>query len=311
MNFTHNPVLLDEVISYLAIVPEGKYIDATFGRGGHAKAILQGLNSEGRLLALDKDPEAIRAARDQGLTEDPRFSLKQGSFTHMYEQALELGWLEHVQGILLDLGVSSPQLDDASRGFSFLQEGPLDMRMDTTQGMDAKEWVNTSSVEEMSRVFAEYGEERYNLRIAKAIAVAREKNKITTTSELAEIVSSAHPRWERHKHPATRVFQAIRIAINQELEELRLALEQSLEILAIGGRLLVISFHSLEDHVTKRFFNKYGSTANLPRGLAIPQSEIDSKLRIKRIAAVKPSEREISINPRARSATLRIMEKLK
>lgn len=311
MNTLHQPVLLQEVLDNLVVLPDGKYIDGTFGRGGHAAAILQRLGPDGKLLVMDKDPDAIAAAKDSNLFHDPRLVIQQGSFTQIKAMAQQLDWLGQVQGILLDLGVSSPQLDQAERGFSFMKEGPLDMRMDTTQSLDARQWINSTSAQEMQRVFSEYGEERYSPRIARAICAARETQEITTTTQLAEIVAKAHPRWEKHKHPATRVFQAIRIVINRELEELQQTLEHSLEVLAIGGRLLVITFHSLEDHVVKQFFNKYGSTMGLPKGLAIPQADIEANLRVKRIAAIKPSEKETSSNPRARSATLRIMEKRK
>lgn len=306
----HVPVLLNEAIESLSIKVNGIYVDGTFGRGGHSAEILKHLGSNGRLLAIDKDPTAVTAAKTSKLSEDPRFTIEQGSFSTLLEKVSLQGWVGKVDGILLDIGVSSPQLDDSERGFSFLKEGPLDMRMDTSQTLDATWWINHTPLEEMANIFFEYGEERYSQRIAKAIILARELAPITTTTQLAEIVAKAHPRWERHKHPATRVFQAIRIAVNHELEELETTLEQSLEVLAKGGRLSVITFHSLEDQVVKRFYQKYGTTAAVPKGLAIPQAELEAQLRIKRIAAIKPSQMEIKVNPRARSATLRIMEKL-
>lgn len=310
-DFLHQPVLLDEVLVNLNIKADGIYIDGTFGRGGHSRVILQRLDQQGQLLLLDKDPEAITIAKTE-FGPDPRIKIAAGSFTQIYETAQKLGWLGQVDGILLDLGVSSPQLDNPERGFSFLREGPLDMRMDTTQSRDARWWIQHTPEREMSRVFFEFGEERYANRIAKAICQAREQTAITSTTQLADIVAKAHPRWERHKHPATRVFQAIRIAVNAELEEIKTALLNCLEVLAIGGRLVVISFHSLEDRIVKNFMTQFATHTQLPRGLAIPQVELEKNLRIKRVnGAIKPSEREISLNPRARSATLRTMEKLK
>lgn len=309
---SHTPVLQQAVQQYLAIKPQGIYIDATFGRGGHSADILRQLGPEGQLLAIDKDPEAIQAAQDKGFCADPRFHIEQGSFTTLYAHAAARGWIGKVDGILLDIGVSSPQLDDAQRGFSFTQDGPLDMRMDNTQSQDAKHWINTAKEAEIATVLKTYGEERYARRIAAFIVAARAESPIETTGRLAEIVAKAHPRWEPHKNPATRSFQAIRIFINQELEELETVLPQSLETLKTGGRLVVISFHSLEDKLVKQFFNTYGSAAHLPRELPLTAVELDTTLRLKKITgAVRATTAEITENPRARSAILRVMEKIK
>lgn len=308
----HRPVLLKEVLQYLAVKSDGIYIDGTFGRGGHSQAILQCLGPEGKLLAIDKDAAAIQAAQQLGLNNDARFHLRHSSFTQLHNYASEYGWLGNVDGMLLDLGVSSPQLDDATRGFSFLRDGPLDMRMDEQQPQDAQQWINTAAEQDIADVLKTYGEERYARRIAAHIVAARQQAAITTTGQLAEIVATAHPQWEPHKHPATRTFQAIRIFINRELDELQEALKQSLDILRIGGRLLVISFHSLEDQIVKKFIHAYGSTADIPRDIPLTAIQLQNSLRLKRInGAVRASQAELTENPRARSAILRIMEKIK
>lgn len=302
----HQPVLLEEVINGLAIIPNGIYVDGTFGRGGHSLAILQRLGPEGRLLALDKDPEAIAAA--VGPFRDPRFCVVHNSFTVLGKTVQDRGWTGKVNGVLLDLGVSSPQLDDPNRGFSFAKEGPLDMRMNTTQGMDAATWVNTASEAEIRDVIWEFGEERFSKRIAKAIVKARAVAPITRTLAFAEIVKSAIPFRDGKKHPATKTFQAIRIFINRELEELPEVLSQSVDVLAKGGRLCVISFHSLEDRLVKQFIQKESQGETLPRHLPVmPKTDVH---RLKKIAAIKPTEAETERNPRARSARLRIAEKV-
>lgn len=307
----HQPVLLGEVLTQLAIKPDGIYVDGTFGRGGHSSEILRRLGPAGHLFAVDKDAAAVAAAKAQGLCDDPRFSIRQGSFTELFEAIKAQGWLGKVDGMLLDLGVSSPQLDDAERGFSFLRDGPLDMRMDTRQSLDAKHWINTAEERDIAEVLKTYGEERYAKRIANFIVAARSEMPITTTGRLAEIVAKAHPRWEPQKHPATRTFQAIRIFINRELDELQEVLQHSLEILANHGRLLVISFHSLEDRMVKDFISKHGSTANLPRDIPFTDAQMQSQLRVKRInGAIRATATELTANPRARSAVLRIMEKI-
>lgn len=304
----HKPVLLQEVIENFNFAqhPAGIFIDATFGRGGHSREILRHLNLAGRLLAIDKDLTAVLAAEQ---VDDSRFTLQHGSFTLLKNFVVEMGFAGRVNGILLDLGVSSPQLDNAARGFSFMQDGPLDMRMDTTQKRTAASWLQSAKEEEIAAVFYKYGEERFSRRIAHAIVLERVENPITTTGHLAAIVSRAHPRWEKHKHPATRVFQALRIFINNELEELEICLEQSLEVLAVGGRMLVITFHSLEDHVVKDFLKKNSGAMSLPARLPIMQAEMPKAL-IKRINKISPSAEEIMTNQRARSAKLLVMEKL-
>lgn len=301
----HQSVLLNESIEGLAIKPGGVYFDATFGRGGHSREILKQLGPDGRLFAIDKDNEAIAYAK-QEFSAETRLQLFQGSFSRLKEFAIKAGVLGSVDGILLDLGVSSPQLDNPDRGFSFMQEGPLDMRMDLSQGVSAATFVNEAKVEEMVWVFRAYGEERFAGRIAKAIVEARP---ITTTLQLAEIVKAANPKWEKHKHPATRVFQAIRIHVNQELTDLQACLEQCIEVLAPHGRLAVISFHSLEDRIVKLFMRNKEQGNRLP--IEIPVRYEDVKTQFKRIGkAVMPQQDEVKHNVRARSAVLRIGEKI-
>jgi len=305
---THLPVLLDEVIENLAIKSDGIYVDATFGRGGHAQAILNQLGPTGRLLALDKDPEAIAHARAR-FAGDQRFAIQHGSFAGLQEYLTGMGYFGKVDGIFFDLGVSSPQLDDAERGFSFMRDGKLDMRMNSSQGIDAATWIATVQEEELANVLWEYGEEKFSRRIARSVVQKRQEVPIVTTKQLADIVSAAIPRWEKHKHPATRSFLAIRIAINHELDDLQQGLAQSLEALAVGGRLLVISFHSLEDRIVKRFSQHHERGGDFPAGLPVRQDMY--RPRVKRLSrAIKPSSQEIAFNPRARSAILRIVEKL-
>lgn len=305
---THQSVLLHESIKGLNIKVGGTYFDGTFGRGGHSQEILNHLNESGRLFAIDKDPDAIQYAKDHfGL--DKRFEIFHGSFAQIREFASEAGVLGAVDGILLDLGVSSPQLDNPERGFSFMQQGPLDMRMDITQAVSAAKFVNEAEVDEMAFVFRTYGEERFAGRIAKAIVDARKENPITTTLQLAEIVKEANPKWEKHKHPATRVFQAIRIHVNQELTDLSSCLEQCLDVLAPGGRLAVISFHSLEDRIVKQFMRDKEQGQRPPPEVPIRYEEM--KTGFKRVGkAIMPQDEEIKDNVRSRSAVLRIGEKL-
>ena len=304
----HRPVMLEEVLTGLSIQPNGIYIDCTFGRGGHAAEILQRLGPEGRLLALDKDLQAVEAA--QRLFEnDLRFSIEQGSFARLQEHVTTRGWLGKVDGILLDLGVSSPQLDDAGRGFSFRRDGQLDMRMDTSVGESAAQWIKNVKEQDLATVFKEYGEERYAKRIARAVIKARDDQAIIRTKQLADIIAKAHPNWEKGKDPATRCFQAIRIYINNELSDLQNTLPQALDCLKVGGRLAVISFHSLEDRIVKRFMREQAKGDDFPPDLPIPQSQLSPRLR--NIGKVfKPSEEEIQGNPRARSSVLRIAEKI-
>ncbi|KTD70445.1 MULTISPECIES: 16S rRNA (cytosine(1402)-N(4))-methyltransferase RsmH [Legionella] len=304
----HQSVLLHESIEGLAIKNGGIYFDGTFGRGGHSREILRHLNDQGRLYAIDKDIDAIVYAGEH-FGEDKRFHIFQGSFSRIQEFATEAGVVGKVDGILLDLGVSSPQLDNPERGFSFMQQGPLDMRMDLSQPLSAARFVNEAEAEEMASVFRVYGEERFAGRIAKAIVAARTITPITTTLQLAEIVKEANPKWEKHKHPATRVFQAIRIHINQELNDLKSCLEQCINVLAPKGRLAVISFHSLEDRIVKQFMRDKEQGAKPPPEVPIRYEELTTNF--KRIGkAIMPKESEVKENVRARSAVLRIGEKL-
>ena len=306
---THNPVLMKEVLEGLNIIPDGIYIDCTFGRGGHSLAILDKLNQDGRLIAIDKDLTALKHAKEN-FADDSRFQIMHGSFNNIGEFARDLAVVGKVNGILMDLGVSSPQIDDPARGFSFISDGPLDMRMNVDQKLDAKIFVNNASESEMTQVFREYGEERFAARIAKAIVVARSIKPILTTLELAEIVKEANPKWEKHKHPATRVFQAIRIHVNQELTDLVAALDATLDVLAKHGRLAVISFHSLEDRIVKQFMKRQEQGEKVPH--EVPLRFTDMKSGFIRIGkAIKPLMAEVQQNIRARSAILRIGEKLK
>lgn len=302
----HRSVLLREAVDALVTDPGGFYIDGTFGRGGHSAAILQRLDSGGRLLGIDKDPQAVAYAGER-FADDRRFAIWHGSFATMDEAAE--GRRGEVSGILLDLGVSSPQLDQAERGFSFRQDGPLDMRMDTSRGISAAEWINSESEAELARVFREYGEERFARRMAGAIVRRRAEKPFRRTLDLAEVVKAANPAWEKGKHPATRVFQAIRIYINGELEELEQALEKSLQLLAPGGRLVVISFHSLEDRLVKRFIRDQERGPKLPRGLPVMDSQIAKKLRSVG-KAVRAEAGEVDENLRSRSAVMRVAERL-
>lgn len=307
MSMHHQPVLLTETLAGLAIKPDGIYVDATFGRGGHSQAILHQLNAGGRLIAIDKDTAAIEFAQDH-FAHDPRFKIYHGSFAQIAEYAALENIKGQIDGILVDLGVSSPQLDDPARGFSFLKEGPLDMRMNPEQMLDAFHFINHAPEEILANVFFEYGEERFSRRIARALVHARLQSPITTTTALAELVKQANPKWEKHKHPATRIFQAIRIYVNHELEDLEQFLPSAYEILAPGGRLAVISFHSLEDRAVKHFMRAQEQGPNLPRDVPIMQKQ--QAIHFKRVGkAIKPSAQEIQENIRSRSAILRIGEK--
>lgn len=304
----HVSVLLSESIDALAIKPDGIYIDATFGRGGHSRAILDQLGPQGRLIAIDKDLEAIKFA-EQEFAGDNRFTIVHSSFAQLDAIAAANHVMGKVNGILLDLGVSSPQLDNAERGFSFMQAGPLDMRMNRQQTLSAEQWLNSASEEDIANVLFEYGEERYSRRLAKAIVTQRNIASITTTEQLAEIVKEAHPKWDKHKHPATRTFQAIRIFINDELQDLKQLLQVSIDVLHQGGRLVVISFHSLEDRIVKQFMRLQSQGPELPRHLPVTQSQTD--LRMKRIGkAIKPKNNETESNVRSRSAVLRVAERV-
>lgn len=286
---------------------EGIFVDLTFGRGGHTQAILACVSANARVFAMDKDPAAKKTAEvlEQ---RDPRFKFKSETFSNVYEFCQSFGIVGKVNGVLLDLGVSSPQLEEGQRGFSFKNAGPLDMRMDPTQGMSAAEWIKTASESDIQQVLKEYGEERFYKRIARAIVEARDVEAITTTEQLADIVSRANPAWEKHKHPATRSFQAIRIFINNELQELSRCLDKMIAVLAPKGRLVVISFHSLEDRVVKQFIQQHERDQH-PRSL--PLLAKDLKPAFRRIGSKqKPSDLEILHNRRARSAVLRVAEKV-
>ena len=298
---SHQTVLLEEAIDVLAIRADGKYVDATFGRGGHSRLILDRLGPTGRLVALDKDPQAVAAA---ARIRDARLSAVHASFVELAEVLERLG-LEGVDGVLLDLGVSSPQLDDAARGFSFRRDGPLDMRMDTSRGQTAAQWLETASEAEIREVIHDYGEERFAKQIAKAIVAARQREPVVTTGQLADIVGAAVRTREKGKDPATRTFQAVRIYLNQELAHLSLALPQVLDSLRPGGRLAVISFHSLEDRIVKHFMRD-AARADVPIRLPLRESELPQP-RLRLIGKpLRPSAAEVAANPRARSATLRV-----
>ncbi|MBI5450550.1 MAG: 16S rRNA (cytosine(1402)-N(4))-methyltransferase RsmH [Gammaproteobacteria bacterium] len=304
----HRPVMLEEVIDALNIISTGIYVDLTFGRGGHAAAILQRLGPQGRLLAIDKDPQAVAWARAR-FADDPRFSIAHGSFVLLPALLQQSGIASQVNGILMDLGVSSPQLDDPQRGFSFQQDGPLDMRMNSAAGVSVAEWLAQADGDEIARVLFEYGEERHSRRIARAIVEARQLAPVLTTFQLADIISRAQPGRDPHKHPATRSFQALRIFINNELGDLEQCLAQIPALLAAGGRLVVISFHSLEDRIVKRFIRDLSRDPQLPRRLPIRQAPSQTVLcAVSR--GVRASAQEVAINPRARSAMLRVAEKV-
>jgi 16S rRNA (cytosine1402-N4)-methyltransferase len=305
---SHVPVLLDEVLRYLAIRADGLYVDATFGRGGHARAILEQLGPDGRLLALDRDPEAVAAGLALQAA-DQRFSIRQTGFSRLHDVLEEQGHLGCIHGILLDIGVSSPQLEDPARGFSFRADGPLDMRMDTTSGQSAADWINAASEQEIATVLWRYGEERASRRIARAICAARETEPVLRTGQLAGIISGVL-RSEPGRHAATRSFQAIRIFINGELDELEAALHGALAALAVGGRLCVISFHSLEDRIVKRFLRDHSRVDPALRDVpVVPESALPTLKLMSR--AVTAAEAELRQNPRARSAVLRAAEKLR
>jgi len=301
----HRPVLLEEAIEALRIVPEGVYLDATFGRGGHARAILARLGQSGRLIALDRDPEAVTAA---AAIDDPRFTLRHARFSEL-GGALRALNVSGLHGALFDLGVSSPQLEAPGRGFSFRVEGPLDMRMDPTRGETAEAWLARAGEAELRGVIKNYGEERFAGPIAKAIVAARTRGRIRTTLELARVVAAAVRTRERGQDPATRTFQALRIHVNQELEELSLALPQAVAALAPGGRVVVISFHSLEDRIVKRFLRDQ-SRPQLPERLPVKAIEMPQP-RVRLVGrAIRPGARDVAANPRARSAVMRVAEKL-
>lgn len=307
--YKHVTVLLNEAVDGLAVKPDGIYIDGTFGRGGHSRLILSKLGRQGRLIAIDRDPRAIAEAKT---IQDPRFQIVHSAFSAIPEVCTAQGLTGKINGILLDLGVSSPQLDDAERGFSFMKDGPLDMRMDTTKGVSAAQWLAQVSTEDLAWVLKTFGEERFAKRIAQAVVFYNKSanEKISRTLQLAQIIAEAVPFRDKHKHPATRSFQAIRIFINSELEELEKVLNATLSVLAPTGRLSIISFHSLEDRMVKRFMQRNSKGAVVPKGLPIPEVDLNKNIPLKTIGkAVMPNEDEINVNPRSRSAVLRIAEK--
>ncbi|MCT8720423.1 16S rRNA (cytosine(1402)-N(4))-methyltransferase RsmH [Glaesserella parasuis] len=305
----HITVLLHEAVDGLAIKPNGTYIDGTFGRGGHSRLILSKLGEQGRLIAIDRDPRAIAEANT---ITDPRFQIVHSAFSSIPDICDELNLVGKIDGILLDLGVSSPQLDEAERGFSFMRDGPLDMRMDTTKGLSAMEWLAQVSVDDLAWVLKEFGEERFAKRIAQAVVSYNKSatEKISRTLQLVQIIADVVPFKDKHKHPATRSFQAIRIYINSELDELEKALNSALTVLAPEGRLSIISFHSLEDRMVKQFMRKQSKGETVPKGLPILESELNKNIPLKTVGkAIMPSEAEIEANPRSRSAVLRVAEK--
>lgn len=303
---THIPVLLEEAVHHLVQSSDGVYVDGTFGRGGHASLVLSKLSSDARLLVMDKDPSAIATAREM-MSDDHRVRIVHESFGQL-QAALDEEGIEAASGVLLDLGVSSPQLDEAERGFSFMNDGPLDMRMNPNRGETAAAWLARVSFDELREVLKTFGEERKAGRIAARIIAVREERAITTTHQLADIVASVVQRGGAKKHPATRTFQAIRIVVNQELSELEAGLACAASVLAPRGRLVVISFHSLEDRLTKQFMRRLTAPPPMPRKM--PIREVAFEQRFKLLGKWKPSPSEIERNPRARSAVMRVMEKV-
>ena len=303
--FVHRAVLLDEAVAALVIKADRVYVDATFGRGGHSRKILETIGPAGRLIALDRDQTAIAAAQE---IKDPRFQALHASFGQLQAVLSAVG-VTKVAGVLLDLGVSSPQLDDPSRGFSFRHNGPLDMRMDQGQEQDAAQWLNHASEEEIAGVVKDYGEERFAKQIARSIVTARGQRPLSTTRELAALVAGAVKTRERGQDPATRTFQAVRIFLNRELEELALVLTQAMDMLEAGGRLAVISFHSLEDRIVKRFMRDQANPDTMPSRLPLKATQLPQPKLIIIGKPVYASDAEVAANPRARSAVLRVAEK--
>jgi 16S rRNA (cytosine1402-N4)-methyltransferase len=309
LDTTHISVLLKEAVDGLAITGEGCFIDCTFGRGGHSSLILSQLSANGRLIAIDRDPTAIAAA--EKFKADPRFLIEHEGFASLASIVEKHELTGKVDGILLDLGVSSPQLDEAERGFSFMKDGPLDMRMDTSRGQTAAEWLAVADVEDITWVLRTFGEEKHAWRIANAIVDTREESPLTRTGQLAKLIKTTAPQREIKKHPATRSFQAIRMYINSELEQIEKALAASLDVLAVGGRLVVISFHSLEDRLVKQFMKKHSQGKKVPRGMPISEEELNKGKKFTLIGRrLKPSQTEVEQNVRSRSSVLRIAERL-
>lgn len=303
----HFSVLLNESIDALNIKPDGIYVDCTFGRGGHSLALLEKLGANGRLIAIDQDPEAIEYSKQ--IIQDERFEIVHGSFEGLVEYCEHRDLVGKIDGVLMDLGVSSPQLDQAERGFSFMKEGPLDMRMNSSTGLTAREWLAQVSETDLKNVLRKYGEERFSGRIATAIKKAIGDGKLHTTTELAELVKAVSPKVEKNKHPATRTFQAIRIAVNRELEVLETVLNAALDVLAPNGRIAAISFHSLEDRIVKVFIRDQSQVRDLFPDSPVEIAVIEPRLR-KVGKPIFPSEEECKLNNRSRSAVLRIAEKL-
>jgi len=304
----HSTVLLKEAVDGVAIDADGLYIDGTFGRGGHTAELLSRLSEKGSVIAIDKDLDAIAAGQARFAKED-RLTLVHARFAELAEIVKQAGKHGEVAGVLLDLGVSSPQLDVAERGFSFLRDGPLDMRMDTSKGLSAAEWLASADEQDISKVIKEYGEERFARRMAAAIVRERAEKPIERTVQLAKILADAHPAWERGKHPATKAFQAIRIFINRELADLEDLLQQVIDSLTVGGRLVVISFHSLEDRRVKRFIRDQERGIKLPKNIPIP--DVDRGVRLVKVGkAIKPAAIEVENNVRSRSAVMRIAERV-
>lgn len=309
MDNSHISVLLDEAIEGLAIDPDGIYIDCTFGRGGHSGLILSKLSEQGRLIAIDRDLTAIAAA--EKFADDPRFLIEHSGFSELEAIAEKHNLLGKVNGVLLDLGVSSPQLDEAERGFSFMNDGPLDMRMDTSKGQTAAEWLAVADVEDITWVLRTFGEEKHAWKIANAIIDSRDEFPLTRTAELAQLIKKTAPQREIKKHPATRSFQAIRMYINSELEQIEKALAASLSVLAKDGRLVVISFHSLEDRLVKQFMKKHSQGRQVPRGMPISEAELQKGKKLSLVGRkTKPSKQEVDENVRSRSSVLRVAERL-
>ncbi len=305
----HLPVLYQEALEGLLIKPNGIYIDCTFGRGGHSSGILQQLGPEGRLLALDRDLEAINSEVAINLSKDSRFQIEHCCFSQLYETVEQRGWLGEIDGLLMDFGVSSPQLDNAARGFSFMKDGPLDMRMDCSSGLSAADWLAGVSEQELVQVLFEYGEERFARRIAKAVVTQRAEQPLQTTKQFVELLINAIPVKEKHKHPATRSFQAVRIAVNHELDEIKSVLEQAVSVLKSEGRMVVISFHSLEDRIVKRFIRDESRGKYNPVKFPLQQEEL-AAIRLKKCGkAIKSGMDELTKNPRARSAVMRVAER--
>lgn len=307
---THLSVMLEEALHHLSIKEDGIYIDGTFGRGGHSQRILEALGENGRLIAFDRDETAINCERAQKLSQDSRFELVHAPFSEMEKFVTDLNLNEKIDGILLDLGVSSPQLDDETRGFSFMNDGALDMRMDTTRGLSAAQWLSKIDEKTLVQILFDYGEERFARRIANVIVTTRLTQPIETTRQLAKLIEDTIPFREKHKHPATRSFQAIRIAVNNELGELESVLKQAKSLLNSNGRLVVISFHSLEDRIVKRFIRDESGVKRNVGKLPIKEADIEKGVLNVLSKAIKPTANEIAQNPRSRSAVLRVAERV-